>query len=435
MRLKSACFMFCYRLAATALILPAACYLALRRRRDPPYGWRFWQLFGLALPRLRGGCVVFHAASMGEANSLKALAGTFALAHPGTRTVVSVMTTTGREAALRIKGVDVVFAPLDQFCACRRFFRRLRPRMLVTVDTELWPEKLAAARRFGCPFVIVNGRMQQKNLEKYLRHPALAKDLLGERLACVLCASEEDAARYRALGVPSERVAVTGNLKYDIEMDPQKLAKGRGFRQDLGCPVLGALSLHSGEEVPVIGAFLRMREQIPDLRLVLVPRHKEDGEAACALMDSKGLAYERRSALRCAEDFTSPVLLGDTMGEMALYIGMCHAAFMGGSFCPIGGHNPIEPASCGVPVLTGPDFHNFKGEYAALMDSGGAVECQSEDDLAQKACALLSSDEELERRSKAALEAVQSGRGAVGRTLETLGRILDHGVEAQPPAR
>ena len=372
--------------------------------------------------------MVFHAASMGEANSLRTLAGAFALEHPGTRTVVSVMTTTGREAALRIKGVDVVFAPLDQICAVRRFFRRLRPRMLVTVDTELWPEKLAAARRYGCPSIIVNGRMQQKNLEKYLRHPALSRELLGSRLACALCGSEEDAARYRALGVPEGRVLVTGNIKYDIAMDAKKLSSGRELKEALGCPVLGALSIHRGEEGPVIDAFLKIREQIHSARLVLVPRHKEDGEAACALMKEKGIAFQMRIAMSSASDFTSPVLVGDTMGEMALYIGMCSAAFMGGSFCPIGGHNPIEPASCGVPVLTGPDYHNFKGEFEALKKAGGAIECPDADSLASSAIALLKSDEELRSRSDAALKTVQSGRGAVARTLEALGRILDHGI-------
>ncbi|MGN0908194.1 MAG: 3-deoxy-D-manno-octulosonic acid transferase [Succinivibrio sp.] len=432
MRFRSSCFMFCYRLAATALILPAACFLALRRRRDPPYGRRFVQLFGLGLPRLRGGCVVFHAASMGEANSLKALAGAFALRHPGLRTVVSVMTTTGREAALKIRGVDVVFAPLDQICACRRFFRRLRPRILVTVDTELWPEKLAAARRYACPSVIVNGRMQQKNLEKYLRHPDLARDLLASPLALVLCASEEDAARYRALGVGPDRVAVTGNIKYDIRMDPQKLALGREFREAWGRPVLGALSVHKGEEGPLLEAFAALQKEIPSLLLLLVPRHKEDGEAACRMMDSMGIPHAFRSGLDSPGPLGVPVLVGDTMGEMALYIGMCSAAFMGGSFCPVGGHNPIEPASCGVPVLTGPDFHNFMGEYEALFCSGGAAKCATAQELASKAAAMLSSEDELRRRSKAALEAVQSGRGAVGRTLDALDRILEHGAGADP---
>jgi 3-deoxy-D-manno-octulosonic-acid transferase len=435
MKLRSACFMFCYRIATTILIVPAACYLAIRRRRDPPYGRRFAQLFGLGLPRYRGGCVVFHAASMGEANSLKSLAGAFALRHPGTRTVVSVMTTTGREAALKIKGVDVVFAPLDQFFACRRFFKRLRPQMLVTVDTELWPEKLAAARRANCPAVIVNGRMQQKNLEKYLAHQVLARDLLASRLSCVLCASEDDAERYRALGVPESRVAVTGNIKYDITMDPQKLAEGRECSQRLGCPVLGALSIHKGEEGPVLEAFLKMQSEIPNLRLVMVPRHKEDAEAACALMDSKGIAYELKSALKSPSELTATVLVGDTMGEMALYIGMCGAAFMGGSFCPVGGHNPIEPASCGVPVLTGPDFHNFRSEFEALFKAGGAKECSDAEDLAAKASAVLSSEDELRRRSEAALNAVKSGRGAVARTLEALDRILDRGVQADPMPR
>lgn len=425
MKLRSVLFMNCYRLLTTFLVYPAACYLAIRRRHDPPYGRGFWQLFGYGLPRQSKRCVVFYAASMGEANSLKTLASAFATRHPGIRTVVSVMTTTGRQAALKISGVEVVFAPLDQICACRRFFRKLRPLIMVNVDTELWPEKLAAAARYDCPTVIVNARMQQKNLDKYLRHKDITKDLLASRLSMVLCSSQADAARYRALGVPSCKISVTGNIKYDISLDQDLFELGRNCKA-YGGQVIGALSLHPGEEEPVVEAFLTIIKKIPNLRMVIVPRHLKDTEAIQSLLNKNNIAYQKRSTLKSMTEFTQGILIGDSMGEMPMYLGLCDLAFEGGSFVKIGGHNPIEPASCAIPVLTGPDYHNFKSEYDELIRSGGASVCYDAEDLANNALKLLLSKTELERCANAAISSVKSGRGAVERTLDTLDEILSH---------
>lgn len=437
MNTGSALFLLCYRAATALAALPGACYLAWRRRADPPYGRQFWQLLGYGYPRDRRGCVVFHAASMGEANAVRPLAERFAAAHPGIRTVITTLTTTGRNAAARAKGANVLIAPLDSRCACRRFFRALKPRLLVITDTELWPEKLCSARKARCPVIIVSARMQERNLQAYLRHPLLSRDLLASNLERVLCASPEDRERFLRLGVPEDRTEVTGSLKYDLTPDTRRFEASRALRRALKGPVLGAVSTHGGEEGLIIRVFERLRRSLPSLSLVLVPRHKSGVSAAAKFLESRHREFTLRSAAGDLSGFQGGILIGDTMGEIALYFGLCDLVFMGGSFADIGGHNPLEPACYAIASVTGPEIRNFREEYQRLAASGGAFIVKTEDALYQELLRLLTHPDACLAAGKRAQEVQQTGRGAVARSLEVIDSLLarhPHFPEAQTGA-
>ena len=205
MTLKSLALLALYRVLTSCMLLPAACFLAYSRRHDPHYGKNFWQLLGFKLPRFEQGCVVFHAASMGEANALKPLVSEFKKRHPEIDTVVTTLTTTGAQAASKIADITVCYCPLDNYFAVKSFYKKLKPLMIVTADTELWPEKMVTGAALSCKMVLVNARMQEKNTLAYLKHKQLVADLISSKLSAVMCASDEDAKRYERIGVDAKK--------------------------------------------------------------------------------------------------------------------------------------------------------------------------------------------------------------------------------------
>ncbi|HAH71192.1 MAG TPA: hypothetical protein DCL74_05675 [Succinivibrionaceae bacterium] len=425
MHCRSLLLLGAYRLLTGIAVLPAACFLAWHRRHDPPYGQRFWQLLGLNLPAFqKGKCVVFHAASMGEANALKPLINAFVKAHPEIRTIVTTLTTTGDGVLSKIEGTESCFAPLDQFLAVKRFFKRLHPSLLITVDTELWPEKMLAAKKFGCKNILVSARMQEKNVKAYLKHQDAVRDLICENLTKVMCASTEDAKRFCKIGVSPDRVLVTGNLKYDLKKDDHRFNLGKEIRKKLPGKVLGAISTHATEETLMIKTYLELLKTVPSLSLVLVPRHKEGVALACEFLDSQKIRYQRKSTLAKLSDYKGGILIGDTMGEIALYFGMIDLAFMGGSFVDIGGHNPLEPACYGIATVTGPDHHNFKNEFSGLINAKAAFLAKNPEELKKICNKLLNDPDQCVNAGARALQFLNGGRGAVAKTLALLEKLL-----------
>ena len=424
MSLKSLALLGIYRVLTTLALVPGACYLAYHRRRDPHYGRDFWQLLGLNLPSLAKGSVIFHAASMGEANSIKPLVAGFKKRHPHIDTVVTTLTTTGAQSAKKIAGIKVCYSPLDNYFAIKSFYKKLKPSMIITADTELWPEKLVNGKNAGCKMILVNARMQEKNTQAYLKHKDVVADLISAKLTRVMCQSTDDARRYEQIGVDPEKITVTGNLKYDLKEDPERFASGLEVRNKLQGPVLGAISTHASEEVLIIKCYEELKKSIDKLSLVLVPRHKEGVGLARAYLDEHKLSYVVKSSKGVSEDFNGGILIGDTMGEIALYFGMCDIVFMGGSFTTTGGHNPLEPACHRIASITGPDFHNFKGEYAGLIAKGGAFKVSSTAELITRCQQMLSNLDLCKEAGLRAYNELQTGKGAVDRTLDELDKLL-----------
>lgn len=424
MRLKSALLFALYRVLTTLLVFPGACYLAIHRRRDPHYGKKFWQLLGLNLPSFERGCVVFHAASMGEANAIKPLINEFKKAHPHINVVATTMTTTGAQSLKAIENITVCFSPLDNYFCIKHFFKKLQPQMIITADTELWPEKLIQARKHDCLNILVNARMQEKNCQAYLRHKEAVVDLIASKLSLVLCADKDDQSRYIKIGVRPEWTKVNGNLKYDLKADLVRFTAGVQIKSQLKGPVLGAISTHSGEEVLILKNYLQLKKSIPNLSLVLVPRHKQGSELAAKYLQDNAIPYIMKSQKGNDLSFNGGILLGNTLGEIALYFGLCDLVFMGGSFTTTGGHNPLEPACYGLASITGPDFHNFRSEYRRLTASKGAFVVNTPDEFCSLCKKMLTDLNSCKQAGANAKKVLHSGQGAVQRTLNDLEILL-----------
>ncbi|WP_253447335.1 lipid IV(A) 3-deoxy-D-manno-octulosonic acid transferase [Halomonas sp. Y3] len=370
-----------------------------------------------------------HCASVGEVLAARPLIEALLERYPEHRLTLTTMTATGAERARALaasRGDERLvhrFIPLDFPAAAARFVSRLRPGLALFFETELWPNLLHACRRQGVPVAVVNGRLSPRAFRGYRR----LRPLMGEALACVdwlAAKSSDDAQRFRELGMVEARMTVVGSLKFDIAIDDKALEVSERLRTRLGeRPVWVAGSTHEGEEAALLVAHARLRERCPDAMLVLVPRHPQRFDAVAALCAQAGMPAARRSL----DEWPTPdtaVYLGDTMGELLALYGAGDLAFVGGSLVPIGGHNLLEPAALGVPVLTGPELANFEEVAETLREADALVEAADEAALAASLAALFADPAERRRLGEAGHAVVAANRGSLERTLEGLARLL-----------
>lgn len=368
-----------------------------------------------------------HCASVGEVQAARPLIAALLERHPGHRLTVTTMTATGAARVQALAELNPrlrhLFVPLDFPCAARRFVDRLRPELALFFETELWPNLLAACRRSGVPVAVVNGRLSARAFRGYRRVAPLMRETLA-RVDWLAARSEADAERFRALGMAPARCEVTGSLKFDIAPDEATRSAGEALRMALGGrPVWVAGSTHEGEEEMLLAAQARLRERLPQALLLLVPRHPQRFEAVAALCAGAGLEVARRSRGERASAGTA-VYLGDTMGELLALYGAADLAFVGGSLVPVGGHNLLEPAALGVPVLSGPHLANFAEEAGALREAGALVEVADGEALAARLLALFADEAGRRRQGEAGKRVVATHRGALERTLVGLERLL-----------
>jgi 3-deoxy-D-manno-octulosonic-acid transferase len=349
-----------------------------------------------------------------------ALVGDLRERYPEIPLCLTSVTPTGsaRVRALFPDSVLHVYAPLDLPGTVRRFFDRVQPRLLVVTETEIWPNLYHEAHLRGIPIVIVNGRISVRSLGAYLRVKRLIADALG-KASIIAAQSEADASRLIELGGVSDRVTVTGNLKFDLQLPPGLPEAGESLRQSWGRerPVLTAGSTHEGDEGPLFKAFKGVLEQFPTALLVLVPRHPERFSRAAQFARSAGLRVSLHSEQAgCPTD--SQCLVIDSMGVLLSYYAACDVAFVGGSIANLGGQNMLEPAALGKPVLMGLHTFNFRDISNRLIEAGGALQVVDALELKQAICVLLLEPERRERMGKAGQLLVKSGQGAVQRTLD-----------------
>ena len=418
-----------YALYSVLLRLGLLAYMPafLARRRRAGYGHDLAQRFG----RLGDGlpteprCWV-HAVSVGESAAAVPLVEAIHRRWPELGIVVSTITPTGaRIVADRLAGTAVHrYFPLDLPGPVRRALEAARPRFFIAIETELWPNFLRALARRRIPSMIANGRISDRSFRRYLRVRWLMRRVLAD-VSVFAMQSEEDARRIVALGAPPSRVVVTGNLKSDLvpEAEPADAA----WRERLGLGATDRLwiagSTHRGEEAIVLDVFLRARARCPRLSLLVAPRHPERAAEVEDLIRERGLTPARRSRL---PDGRAPgaVVILDTVGELAALYGLAEVVFVGGSLVPIGGHNVLEPAMRGKPVLYGPHTSNFREGAERLQRSGGGIVVKDGLEL-ERELSLLLEDHELARRTGEAARAAFAGRaGAVHATLELIARHL-----------
>ncbi len=396
-----------------------------RGLRDTSYRERLGERFGLgkAIP---GETIWIHAVSVGEVQAAQALIAQLRERHPGYSILVTTVTPTGAARARLLFGdrVHLRYVPLDLPGSVKRFFDRVQPKLAMILETELWPNLYSECGRRGVPLVLASARISPRSVGKYRRLVSLFRKTLSHGIV-IAAQSKSDAERFQSIGAASGRTHVTGNIKFDFQPPDGIETQGRRWRERHapGRPIWVAGSTHEGEEAIVLDAHRRVLEKFPNALLVLVPRHPQRFE------DVRDLLVKRheRAAYRSSGAPISPstgVLLGDTMGELMTFYAAADVAFVAGSLVPIGGHNLLEPASVGRPVLTGPN--NFNGEEIAqlLMDAGAAVVVKDTGELAHAVKGLLG-DANLRSVMGAAGRAVlDANRGALDRLLMLVDPLL-----------
>lgn len=343
-----------------------------RARREPAYGRRVAERFGRVPAGIPPGCVWFHTVSAGETLAAAPLIAALTRRFPEQPFLVTTMTPTGSDQVGARLGASVhhCYAPYDFPWAVRRFYEAARPRLLVLMETELWPNLIAAAHRRGVPVLLVNARLSARSARGYRRLGALSRRMLGQ-LDVIACQYPDHARRFVALGAPAARVLTLGSVKFDLTLPADHPAQVAGLQQRFrfGGGVWVAGSTHAGEEAVLLAAHARLRARHPDVRLVLVPRHPVRAAEVAALCRERGLSVAMQSEPSAA-DAAADVVVVDVMGALLAWYGVADVAFVGGSLVAHGGHNPIEPALCGAPVLMGPSVFNFEDVVAAFRDGG-----------------------------------------------------------------
>jgi len=423
-RLYSA-VIYCLAPAAFALVLwrglrERGYWLGLRER----FGW------GAAT----AGSIWVHAVSLGEMSAAAPLVRALLTRHPDTPLVLTTATPAGRAraAALFAGAADIRYLPYDTPGAVRRFLARIRPSAAIIMETELWPNLLAACADRGIPVVLASARLSAKSVSRYRRLGNLFSGVFTENVM-VAAQSADDAARFVAIGADAARVRVVGNVKFDVAIDAQLIESGRRLRQSFGMErcVWAAGSTHAGEDEAVLRAHARLLTEKPRAMLLLAPRHKDRFDAVAALLQSSGLRFARRSTGAADGALAScQVLLVDTLGELAMMYAAADVAFVGGSLAPVGGHNLLEPAALGLPVLSGPHQDNNQ-EIARMLLARGALAMVADEIRLGAELTRLCGDAAMRRRmGEAGILIVAANRGSVAALLE----IIEPRLAAPAPA-
>jgi 3-deoxy-D-manno-octulosonic-acid transferase len=409
------------------LALPASLYyLIWRGLRQREYFDRWSERFAL----YRGAPVAdgrwLPAVSVGEVNAAIPLVDALRARYPGRALLVTTTTPTGsaRVRALWGDSVQHVYLPYDLPGAVRNFLEHFRPAIALVMETEIWPNLFAELQRRGIPAIIANARLSERSLRGYRPIAPLVRAAMAT-IDHVAAQSEADAARYRKLGAPAERVHATGNLKYDLPVAEALPRQAQQWRAQWGArrPVWIAASTHPEEEAAVLQAHRAVLAAWPQALLLWAPRHPERFAAVAANATRAGqrVATRRADALPRAD---TEVFVIDTLGELMSFYAAADVAFVGGSLQEVGGHNLLEPAALGVPALVGPHTFNFQ-EITALLESVGAVARIADgDSLGATLCAWLREPEERMRRGEAGRERIAQERGALARTLRLVEESL-----------
>jgi 3-deoxy-D-manno-octulosonic-acid transferase len=416
-----------YVVLSYALAPFALGFLAWRGLWNRAYWERFGERLGFTELRCATPSIWIHAVSVGEVQASAPLVRAILAEYPQTPVVVSTTTPTGaqRVQALFHGNVAHVYAPYDTPGSMRRFFERIRPRLVVIIETELWPNLFHECGRRRVPLVLASARISPRSLGSYRRFTALFREALSHGIV-IAAQSEADAERFGELGAACERTHVTGNIKFDFETPAQVRDRAAAFRTPWlsGRPVWVAASTHGGEDEQVLDAFEEVRRVHADCLLLIAPRHPERFAAVAALVRAHGLGFVTRSSgAPC--DAKTQVFLLDTLGELPAFYAAASVAFVGGSLVPVGGHNLLEPAALGVPIITGP--YNFNAQEVAdmLVAAGGASRLRNGAELGPTVIELLDDPALRERCGQIAQRFVQDNRGALERLLALVRPLLD----------
>ncbi len=402
--------------------------LLWRAIKAPAYAKRWSERFGLVgkarKEHQQKRWIWIHAVSVGEAIAAAALIRRLRQQQPDYGIVVTTMTPTGSERVREMFGKDVchVYAPYDYPGAVKRFLAAFRPELTILMETELWPNIVHYSKRSGAGVLVVNARLSEKSFRGYQKFSKLGRPML-QQIDCIAAQSSRDAERFKKLGVDERNLQITGSVKFEVEL-PQNISAKKAELSALidgTRPVWIAASTRAAdginEEDRVLTAFKVCLRTVPDLLLILVPRHPERFRLAEKLCIEKSLTVVRRSSAEPVNVLTN-VFLGDSMGEMLAYYGISDVAFVGGSLVDTGCQNVLEPAALGLPVLVGPSQFNFQTICEQLEDAGALKTVRDEQELARAVSDLLLDKALYARMSTAGPQIIEENRGALERTFQ-----------------
>lgn len=396
--------------------------LLLRSRKSPAYRKRWAERYGFCKGKVVSGGIMLHSVSVGE--TLAAIPLVRALRHryPSLPITVTTMTPTGSERVQSAfgKGVHHVYLPYDLAGSVNRFLDEVNPKLVIIMETELWPNLISALHRRKIPLVIANARLSERSARGYKKLGKFIHTVL-QRITLIAAQNQEDGERFLSLGLKRNQLAVTGSLKFDISVTPELAAKAIALRSQWASrrQVWIATSTHEGEETLLLEAHKEMLKAHPTLLLILVPRHPERFPVACELTRKAGLTFTQRSTGEVPSSGTQ-VVIGDTMGELMLLYGIADLAFVGGSLVDRGGHNPLEAAAHAIPVLMGPHTFNFKDICAKLAQDDGLITVTDTASLVKEISTLLTDEDYRLYYGRHAVEVLHQNQGALQRLLHLL---------------
>ena len=407
-----------YDLMTTLAAGPGAAYLALRTKHRPLLG-----RFAPRVPEELGPHPIWlQACSLGEVNAAQPILEAVAARWPDVPILLTTSTVSGRQRAEAFTDrFPATWFPFDHRRCVNGFLDRLAPRMLILLETEVWPNAVRGARQQGVPVAVLNGRISDKHFTRYRRMKGFWRPVFAS-LSAVCTQNEEYAARMRALGAPEAAVHVTGNTKFEGVRTDFPAEEAAALRAEVGlapgCPVVVFGSMRDGDEALAARCWAGLRSRHPDLHFVLVPRHVERVRDVCASFDEPVLLRSETKAGRAPAG--ERIVVVDVMGELVAFYAMATAAVIGGSFYPgVEGHNPLEPAALGVPTVFGPYMRNFIDPAGALLEGGGALQVTA-NDLQETLAGLLEGPEKRDRLGEKGRGAVLANQGAIGRSLAVL---------------
>ena len=401
--------------------------LLYRSRHTKEYRKRWSERFGYITADKQHDYIWIHAVSVGETIAaiplIKLLIQQY---HPRYRFLVTTTTPTGSALVIKNLGEQVmhVYAPFDVPSVVARFLRRTHIKLCIIMETEMWPNLLFACKKQHIPILLANGRLSERSCLRYQFISNLTKRML-ETYHTVAAQGVLDGERFLQLGLDPKKLIISGNIKFDIQIPDELIQQGKKIREDIGPErrVFIAASTHDGEETIILNALKKIREDIPNLFLILAPRHPDRFQKIAELCKQFQLQVATRSQSTPIQSDTD-VLLVDTIGELQMIYAAADIAFVGGSLAPIGGHNLIEPAALGLPILTGPNLHNFTEISALLQNAGAAQIVTDSNSIADAVIALCSAKELREKIGKCAQETIEANRGALQKHVECVERCL-----------
>jgi 3-deoxy-D-manno-octulosonic-acid transferase len=393
-----------------------------RGLRDPAYRERRTERFGVGQPLASDDTLWVHAVSVGEVQAAVALIRELLRRYPQRQIIVTTGTPTGAQRVQSLFGnrVHHIFLPYDLPGAVRRFLNRVRPRVAIVMETEVWPNLFRECARRRIPVVIASARLSPKSVRGYRWLASLFKDALANGIE-IAAQTQADADRFISVGANPEHTHVVGSVKFDLEVPEEVQAHGRAFRQTnfADRPVWIAGSTHPIEEDVLFAAHAKLRESHPRALLVLVPRHPNRFSEVKDWLTKNSVRFTTRSSHDAPNEGTV-VFLVDTLGELLMFYASADVAFVGGSLVPIGGHNLLEPAAVGVPVITGPHNFNAPDTARALIERNAAREVRTDAELATTLAELIDDPNSRREQAARARAFVANNRGALERLLALL---------------